>query len=358
MSAYPNAIYLATKSYEWNYDNGPQIPKTIPNRIISSSPLSLWNHKMNSCLGVPAGPLLHSGYIKLYSELGYDVLVYKTVRSIEKNCHPNPNCMYMERTTPITEEELGGNTIASMIQPHSTAALSITNSFGVPSKPTDQWQADIALAQSYIKPGQLMIVSVMGSQIEGEDLVADYVKAASLAKDAGAKAIEINFSCPNIASTCGALYEDMGASRSIAKAVKKAIGDTPLIIKLGFTPDKQQFESVICANAPYIDGIAAINTLKMTVLDKSGHQALPGSPSRLQSGVCGAIIQDLALETIRRLQTIKIKHGFEYEIFGGGGAHKIDDIQTFQSAGAKIVMIGTAAMWDPMLASRYHTSKA
>ncbi len=346
--------YDISKSYDWNYENGPIFTDKIPERVKPAKFFKLWNFELNSPIGVPAGPLLNSNWIKLYAELGFDILVYKTIRTTYRECHPNPNCIYIQRKEQLKPEEAGQDLVGNFLQPEDVREITITNSFGVPSKEAQEWMADVEKANSYLSQGQVMIVSINGTPGTGVDLVSDYVRAAEMAKEAGAKIIEANYSCPNVCSGEGSIYADPEFSAKISREIKKALGSSvPFMIKLGNLTDKEKFREVIKNNAPFVDGISGINTVKMNVYNEAGEQALPGK-GRLGSGLCGNIIRDIAQEFTADLVKIKKKNGFDFIICGVGGITTADHFAERLKGGADIAMSATGAMWNPFLASEFH----
>jgi dihydroorotate dehydrogenase len=203
--------------------------------------------------------------------------------------------------------------------------------------------------------GQLVLASVVGTvkpRFSDSDYYADFAETAKLAAQSGAKAIEVNLSCPNVASE-GVLCYTPSATSAIMKSVKAAVPDLPLIAKIGyFAPDQQDLlDQVISGIAPYIGALAAINTLPAPVVDKSGNQALPG-PNRLSSGICGSAIRWAGLEMVRRLSELRQRRGFEYEIIGVGGVITPKDYDQYIKAGADIVQSATGAMWNADLANQ------
>ena len=83
------ARYDRTQTYAWNYDHAPD-----PVEIDVPACPGEWTfcaRRVNSPLGLPAGPLLNGRWILYYASLGFDVLTYKTVRSVERECYPLPN---------------------------------------------------------------------------------------------------------------------------------------------------------------------------------------------------------------------------------------------------------------------------
>lgn len=350
-----NPTYNVHKSYSENYNDGPTFNVTIPSRI-KLKPIKIWGHSLNSPVGVPAGPLLNSKYIKLYAQLGYDLPVYKTVRTIKREAHPTPNCLMVDSRKQLTKNDIAQNIYPLDNAPKKLHEIAITNSFGIPSKAIEIWQADIEKANSFMANDQLMIVSCVGTQLTERSLIDDFKFCAQRAVEAGAKAIELNYSCPNIISKEGSIYQDPNFSRAISKIVKLAIKDIPLIIKIGYIENEKKVLEIIKANAPFVDGIAAINTIPMQARKKNGSQALPGQ-GRLKSGICGSIIKNLALEMTKRICKIRQENRFDFMLSSVGGIVCPDDINDYLNAGADIVMSATGAMWNPMLAHDWQRQK-
>lgn len=78
----PTPTYDIGRSYEANYLEGPFLKEMPPARQIREK-VKFLGFDVNSPLGIPAGPLLNSRWIIAYAELGFDLLVYKTVRTTE-----------------------------------------------------------------------------------------------------------------------------------------------------------------------------------------------------------------------------------------------------------------------------------
>ncbi len=349
----PTPTYDVDRSYEDNYREGPFVKEKVPARQITRKERFL-GFEVNSRLGIPAGPLLNARWILAYAALGFDLLVYKTVRTCETPSHPNPNCMFLGIEGQIREEDFSKQLIATMEAPSEGSRISITNSFGMPSRAPEVWQADIQKAKDGLSAGQLLIVSVVGTPGE-KGLEADYVKGATLAVEAGAPIIEINLSCPNVVTGEGSLYTDPNHSSAVSRAVKRAIGDIPLMIKIGYIPDPKRLEEVVSANAPFVEAIAGVNTLSFEVVGPNGGQALPGK-GRLRAGVCGAAIRQCAMAQAARIVALKRKKQYDFEIVGVGGVMTPEHIRDYLALGVDGVMSATGAMWDPLLASKFNAS--
>lgn len=352
--------YDVGKDYYYNFEHGPFFSQDLklPERIIKGKEVFLGFH-VNSRFGVPAGPLLNSKWIKLYAELGFDILTYKTVRSHENKAHPFPNCLFLDIKRQIKESEISLPLYAFDINhsPETYQELTITNSFGVPSHNPNIWQANVNSAKDYLNEGQILILSVMGTPDEDGDwrsIISDYVKCAKLAEETNADIIELNLSCPNVLHKEGSIFMDHELTRLICERVKKEC-KKPILLKIGFLHEINKIKFLMDAAAPFVDGIVAINTLRMRILNKDGLPAL-GS-NRESSGVCGAAIKDCAKSQVARMLEIKNAYKYNMAIIGVGGVIIPKDIEEYLSLGVDAVQSATGAMWNPLLAYNYFEEK-
>ncbi|OGL30722.1 hypothetical protein A3F37_03835 [Candidatus Saccharibacteria bacterium RIFCSPHIGHO2_12_FULL_41_12] len=350
-----SAFYDPGKTYDDNFDDGPTTTgREVKDNNSGEPSFSFLGKKLYSPFGIPAGPLLNSDYIKYAFENGFDVLCYKTQRSIPFNCNKFPNVMYLDVDGDLTLEKAEKPQLGLLSTNKSEKELSITNSFGNPSRGPEFWVNDLKKALSYQGKGQLLIMSVVGSiqdDFSEEDYWDDFAYAAELAANTGVQAIEINLSCPNVA-TEGVLCYNYDAVIGICKRVKNKVGGIPLIAKFGYFSKQQQalLEKIIKDTSPYLAAVSVINTISAPVVNESGEQALPG-PNRLKSGVCGASIKWGGLDMTKRIRQIIDTNSLELEIIGVGGVMTTDDFKEYRTAGADLVQSATGAMWNPALAS-------
>ena len=344
--------YDLHKSYQYNYEHPPVTH--APLKLPLKNPLNLWGHPLNSPIGIPAGSLLNAAYIEYYAKMGFDILVYKTVRTQPRTVHPFPNCLIVKQDEMLQPKDIQQSIHTDPFKTNWHATCSITNSFGIPSKPIEIWQADVAKAKKSLANGQMLIVSCAGTPSQDIHIAEDYAKCAVLAMEAGADAIELIYSCPNVQSKEGSIFQDAELSRLISKTTQKAIGSNiPLMIKMGLISEEAKLLDVVKANAPYIDGISTINTIPMKVLDHhTNQQALPGE-GRLISGICGYSIRNLALNMVQRLAKIKQSHRFDFILCGVGGIMKPNDFDLFFEQGAEIAMSCTGSIANPNLAQHW-----
>jgi dihydroorotate dehydrogenase len=343
-------FYDPEKSYEENYDKGPF--SFFSNASVYTQPsepkYTFLGQPLFLPFGIPAGPLLNSKFIKGAFENGFDVAVYKTVRSSFYPCHPFPNVLSVNVKGDLDVEKMKKNLVAGNIYKEP---LSITNSFGVPSKEPAIWQKDVKKALTYVGKGQLLILSFMGTVRENQtqkQFIDDYILAAKLAYETGVKVLEVNLSCPNIGNE-GLVCYNIPVTTEVLKGIRKVIGNVPLVVKIGYYQSDEELEKIARIVNEYANDIAAINTLQATVVDKKGNPALPGK-NRLKSGVCGTAIQWAGLEMVRRLRAIRAKNNFSFSITGVGGVTTAEDYFEYKKAGADCIMSATGAMWNPLLA--------
>lgn len=350
------AIYDIHKTYAENAADGPFFSGTIPKRIFPEKErwIDFLGYPIASPVGIPAGPLLTSNWIKLAGKLGFDVVTYKTIRSHEYPALPLPNMIYIETGGMLSEDNPKKMALCIDEPKPFIGDLAVTNSFGMPSKSTSFLMEDIPRANAALKEGQIMIVSVVGTSRPDQDFKDDFVSAARFAMEAGAKIIEANFSCPNVGKKEGSLYMSAETVFDIGYAIVKSIHPIPLIIKMGLFKSPQQMKDVMIAAARAgIRAVCGINTISMSVVDSKGKPAL--GPDRLTSGVCGGPIRSAALSFVREAKKINSYEKLDLTIMGVGGITLPEHFDLFFDAGAQIAMTATGMMWDPYLALRYHS---
>lgn len=310
---------------------------------------------LNLPFGIPAGPLLNSRYTTAAFRMGFDMAVYKTVRSRAWGCNPFPNVLAVHPRSASGELTPGSAELDDGVLADTEYQLpiSISNSFGVPSRDPDVWQPDMRQAIEAAGPGQLLMPSFQGSRTEDmsrEEYIADHAFTAKLVCETGARLMEMNTSCPNEGHN-RLLCHDPHLVGEITEAVKNEIGDRPLIVKLAYIPDDVDLETMVAQTAGHgtVQGFSTINTISARLVDADGNQALPGA-GRERSGVCGNAIRGAGLDMVGRLSAIREKLGLDFAIVGVGGVIGPDDYHAYRKAGANTVMSATGAMWDANLA--------
>lgn len=345
-------FYDPALSYEDNYSQGPfgrfQEPPDFDAGLPADRLSTLLGQPVGLPFGIAAGPLVNSRYVAAALAHGFNLPVYKTVRSRSWACHPWPNVLAVDAEGDLhpTDGRLEGHT-------RYAAPYSVTNSFGVPSFEPDVWQPDLARAVGLTGPGQVVIGSFQGTPGDtggSTAYIADFVQAAKLVRETGAKILEVNLSCPN-EGTSHLLCFDTERARAVVEAIKAEIGDLPLIAKIAYFHDGNALRALVDGVGRIADAIAAINTIGAEIVNEKGEQALPGE-GRSRSGVGGNAIRWAGLATVERLAHLREEMGLHFRIFGSGGVSEPSDYAAYRVAGADAVLSATAAMWNPLLAGQ------
>jgi dihydroorotate dehydrogenase (NAD+) catalytic subunit len=343
-------FYDPEKTYEENFEQGPfgafSDGQVVENK--GEPKFDFFGYKVYSPFGIPAGPLVNGNFVRGALDKGFDIPVYKTVRSIKYPAHPWPNVLAVKINGDLTIEKAKGKLVGDT---NYKPPLSITNSFGVPSFEPEFWQKDLSDVVKNARDGQIVVGSFQGTKKEGqsaEEYINDYRMLARILKSTGVKVIEVNLSCPN-EGTNNLLCFDTDRSVKVAQIIKEEIGEIPLIIKIAYYENNKELKNFVEKIGNIVQGISAINTIAAEIVDENGNQALPGE-GRLRGGVCGHAIKWAGLEMVRRLKKIREELGYKYTIVGVGGVTIPDDFFEYRNAGADIVMSATGAMWNPYLA--------
>ena len=318
-----SARYDISKPYSWNYDHVPE-PVDVDVPPVSGT-WTFCGCPIPSPLGIPAGPLLNGRWVLYYASLGFDVLTYKTVRPLAGGEHRLAETDRMQGSWAV--------------------------SFGMPSADPGVWRRDVEETRNRLPADKLLSVSVVGTVQPGwsiDDLAADYALCAEWAVEAGADAVETNFSCPNVATCDGQLYQNPTESAMVAQAVRQVIGDRPLILKIGHTTDRSDAEAFIEAVSPFATAISMTNSVATTVQSKDGSLLFDGQ----RRGICGDATFEASLQQTRLFSDLITKRGDTLRIISVGGISSTGQVRQCLDAGAESVQIATAAMVDPAVALR------
>jgi len=335
----PLPRYDIRESYQWNYDNAPS---ESPTPAVPDFPgnWELFGHAVNSPLGIPAGPLLNGKWCLYYARLGFDVVTYKTVRSGARPCYPLPNLLPVACETVSEQHSVVDET------PEMKGSWAV--SFGMPSASPDVWREDIASTKPQLAEGQLLSVSVVGTVQDGwsmQQLADDYALCAQKAAESGADLIETNFSCPNVSTSDGQLYQHPENALLVTRATRAAIGDLPLIVKIGHVPGRDDAKRLLDAVGQDIDGLAMTNSIATQVRGQDGNLHFEGQ----QRGICGQATLDASTRQVEMMRDIIEQSGMEITIIGVGGVATAADVRQYLDAGAKGVHMATSAMVDPLV---------
>ncbi len=342
------SMYDATKTFQENLLEGPFFTGTIPDRIElpKSEWKTLFGYPVMRPVGVPACPfVVNSRGVKLASDLGFDVITWKTIRSQATQARPFPQVSLL-KNTPI--KRLDQKMVTTQSVPDSFSEFAFTVSIGNASIELETVLDDMRKGVQLLKPGQILISSIYGVGDTRQELIDDFVFLAMRVKEVGVHAVEANLSCPNVG---GLLYKDPELVLEVCTALAKALGDTPLTIKLGVFDSFEQIELILgIAARAGVRGITAINAVGMDIVNEKGEGFFPG---RLHAGVCGTPIRPFALQFIRDARAISDARNYNFTILGCGGITLPQHINEFLEAGADAALSGAAAMYNPYIMHEY-----
>ena len=341
-----NFTYQIDKSYQENYEQGPQlggvevsVPFTDPKDFLGCS--------VGSRLGIAAGLLLNSKWIEAYAHLGFDLLTYKTVRSSYRPCYPLPNWVFIS-----DDSELEGPVYACSERPVDPRQVTSAVCFGMPSMAPDVWRKDVERAKSVLGAGQALIVSVVATPREGwgaEEIAGDFAVCARWAAESGADMIEANLSCPNVCTAEGSIYLDPRLSQKVAEAVKAACGNLPVLLKVGYFEDRSLMRELLRQTAKHVSGMTMVNGITRPVLHPNGDPVF--GKDYVEAGVLGRGIHQASVDSVATAVEIIDQEELDLSLLAVGGAASVADIDDFFNVGADAVLAGSSPMYHPSLAA-------
>lgn len=187
-----------------------------------------------------------------------------------------------------------------------------------------------------METGARAVVSIAGGTTD------EFVRMATKLRPITSQitAVEVNISCPNVASRGQVFACNPEASHEVVRAVKRAMpGGVPIFAKL--TPDVTDIVSVAhaCAEAG-ADGLSMINTLLGMAIDTKTMRPHLGG---VTGGLSGPAIRPVAVRAIWQVRKSLPK----ISILGMGGVRTGEDAFELILAGANAVSVGTVIFNDP-----------
>jgi dihydroorotate dehydrogenase (NAD+) catalytic subunit len=226
------------------------------------------------------------------------------------------------------------------------APAGMINSIGLPNKGLDGYLAeDLPLiagfrsdpAAGHSSQPVPVITNVMGSTAEE---LGRLVEACDERPEIAA--IELNVSCPNVATGLDIGADPVELERVLA-AVRPLTGK-PLIVKL--TPNAADVPAcALGAEAGGADAVSLINTLRAGAL-------APGSPSRPWLGGVTGGLSGPAIRPVALAQVAAVASAVEVPVIGMGGVQRPEHARELLDAGATLVAVGTESFRDPSAGTR------
>ena len=305
--------------------------------------MSEWNFcglPIASPLGIAAGPLLNGRWILYYAALGFDVLTYKTVRSRSRVCYPMPNLQ------PVVSQPLRRDDAVLPTSAEMSGSWAV--SFGMPSRSPDVWRADVEATRHALPPHKILSVSVVATPEADwtrDELAEDFARSAKWAVESGADCVEANFSCPNVASADGQIFQQPEIAGFVASRLREAVGQKPLLLKIGHVPEEELATELCRAVAPYVHALVMVNCIPARVVDAAGRPMFDAQ----KRGIAGDAIRAGALEQIRLFAQVLGRERISLRLVGVGGIGTTEYVRAHLDAGSHAVQLATSAMLDPTI---------
>jgi dihydroorotate dehydrogenase (NAD+) catalytic subunit len=244
----------------------------------------------------------HSSLMLRTARCGAGAITAKSAGPVPRGGHVNPSCV-----------DFGAG---------------LLNAIGLANPGAAAEAALLAETRAALEPlGVPLIASIFADTVENFARVAEQVAVAR------PHLIEINISCPNVASEFGEPFAGQpDSAAAVTAAVKAAVG-IPIIVKLA--PNVPSIARIARAVADAgADAICAINTMPGMLIDiESG---LPVLQNR-SGGLSGPALKPIALYAV-----YQIRRAVDLPIIGTGGVESGADALEMILAGATAVGIGSA----------------
>jgi dihydroorotate dehydrogenase (NAD+) catalytic subunit len=216
---------------------------------------------------------------------------------------------------------------------HTPAGL--LNAIGL-QNPGIDWYVEREVPKYANRPSP-MIGSVAGFCVDDYAYVCE-----RLAKCDAIAGIELNISCPNVASEGETFACDPKLTARVVRAARSTT-DKTLIVKL--SPNVTDIAAIAAqAQAAGADALAVINTVRGMGIDVETWRPRLGN---VTGGLSGPAIRPIAV-----LAVYEVARAVTIPIVGQGGIETVSDALEFFLAGATAVSIGTANFADPRIPER------
>lgn len=319
-------------------------------RLPEGTGAQFFGYRLNSSLGVAAGPLLNSKWIEGYARLGFDVLTYATVRSTFRPALSLPNIRHVEAREQVA--------IATRRPAHLNGDATLAVSTGMPSMEPDIWRKDIRRAKEHIGSGQILVVSVVGTPEPGGDpeaLIADYAQCAAWAAEAGADVIEAQLAVPNAFVEQQQVYENIPLSAQILYRLRTAV-KIPVVAKLGMFRSPRLLHETATKLAPWAHGFVLVHGMPRKVVDASGNSAFEGEGRDL-AYVVGADTFSTCSRQVEELLAWRKAGAWDRAVMAVGGITTVERAHHLLREGANVTLVATAALFDPLFATRFRQAQ-
>jgi dihydroorotate dehydrogenase len=192
---------------------------------------------------------------------------------------------------------------------------------------------------------------------DAEALVADYTLCAAWAADAGADIVEVHLACPDpFAEQPQMVFENIPLSAQILYRVRTTV-DVPVVAKLGAFRTPRGLHETATKLAPWAHGFALVHAINRWVVDEKGNAAFDGT-GRDRAEIMGSATFPLCSRQVLEMISWRRAGAWDRPILAMGGVTTVDRARGLLREGADTVMVGTAAIFDPLFAVRFRQALA
>jgi dihydroorotate dehydrogenase len=355
----PKTLWDEHRSFSENLALAPpQFPQTGVLRDLRDPFLG---RELLSCFGAASGVTTIDGArVEFLFHAGCATVVFKTIRARGFPPVPGPNLLYCAQDTPELDPDIEPPAIlAGDSEEGFSAAHGTVNSFRLPSGEPEQLQVQIRRANSAAGPNQLFILSVIGDSDRNDDaeIIENFVATVELGLSCGVEAFELAFGCVTDPAAYS-IHAKAGLPRRIAEAVRAAVGDCSVLVKLPYLP-ASNLEALVVELAPYVDGFSAINTIAVTAVRHAGPRGCVAAFGGAVAGLGGHPILPYGLRCARELVAIREHHKLTKKaIIGVGGVCSPRDVLLYRDEGVDHVQAASIFHADPLFALKVHDTLA
>ena len=142
---------------------------------------------------------------------------------------------------------------------------------------------------------------------------------------------------------------DSNFSRQIGLQIRNAIGNKPLLVKIGHYKTTEEMRRLLRALSGIANGITLVNAISRPVLHRDGKPAF--GEKFVWAGVLGRAIHEPCVQSARDAATVIRDDKLSLSIAAVGGISTERDADDFFRAGAGAVLMGSSPMYLPHLAA-------
>jgi dihydroorotate dehydrogenase len=217
------------------------------------------------------------------------------------------------------------------------------------------WRRDVSRAKDRLGPGQILIVSVVGTAVPGGDeeaLALDYARCAAWAAEAGADVIEVHLACPLADPGEGRLiYEDTRLSAYILDRVRTTVA-RPIVATLGAFRSPRVLHETLTKLAPWAHGFVLVHGIRRRVIAEDGDPAFD-SKDREIARVVGSDTYAASARQVQEAISWRKAGAWQRAILALGGITSIERARDTLQDGADAALVDSAALTDPLFAFRF-----